>query len=54
MGTITFNENASGNQEVWIKQYPNKFSFTGHIMKVIGSYHEMWLLEDMIQDRCFQ
>ena len=53
MGTITFNENASGNQEVWIKQYPNKLSFTGHIMKIIGSYHEMWLLEDIIQDKCF-
>jgi hypothetical protein len=54
MGIIDFNENASGNQEVWIKQYPNKLSFTGHMMKVIGSYHEMWLLEDMIQDRCFK
>jgi hypothetical protein len=53
MGTITFNENASGNQEVWIKQYPNKLSFTGHIMKIIGSYHEMWFLEDIIQDKCF-
>ena len=37
MGTAQFNENVSGWQMVYIKQYPNQEKYEGYSMRIIDS-----------------
>lgn len=48
MGTMKFNENKSGYQNVWVKASPNASTKDGFQMKILNQNSSMFVLEDIL------